>query len=102
MDGAITELGYARSAELVAQAERAAKRLAEKLALDVVAFDQAGSSFYLRRIHGLPARQHDWPEWLWERWCEDSTLDEHVLLSLRETFCAEAALRLDDAGFDCR
>ena len=92
------------SADLRATAERAAKRLAEQLAFDVVAFDQSGSSFYLRRIHGLPAHQHDWPEWLWERFCEDVDADvsDAELFAMRAPFCAEAAMRLDEAGFDCR
>lgn len=107
MDGAITELGYARSAELIAQAERAAKRLAEQLALNAccefgAVFDRRGDRD--ARWRGLPAHQHDWPEWLWERFCEDVDADvsDAELFAMRAPFCAEAAMRLDDAGFDCR
>lgn len=93
------------SADLRVTAEHAAKRLAEQLALDVVAYDRTGSSLYLKRIRGLPAHQHDWPEWLWERFIEgdDSAgIDDDDLDAMRAPFCAEAALRLDEAGFDCR
>lgn len=107
MDGATndqTGLFFVRSSELLHSVERAAKRLAEQLALDVVAYDRTGSSLYLKRIRGLPAHQHDWPEWLWERFCEDVDADvsDAELFAVRAPFCAEAALRLDDAGFDCR
>lgn len=109
MDGATndqTGLFFVRSSELLHSVERAAKRLAEQLALDVVAYDRTGSSLYLKRIHGLPARQHDWPEFVWaDRFCvtdEANAIDESVLLTMREPFIAQAALTLDGLGFDCR
>ena len=105
MDGAITELGYARSAELIAQAEHEAKRLAEQLALDVVAYDRTGASLYVKRLRGLPESCSEWPEHLWDAWCCDvnsSPYSEHEMLTLRAPFIAQAALTLDGLGFDCR
>lgn len=104
MDGATNELaaaGYGRSAELRMHAERAAKRWAENLASDL----HVQSIATERRWRGLPMRCSAWPEFLFELWSESTDsygFDERDVIAMREPFCAEAALRLDDAGFDCR
>jgi hypothetical protein len=105
MDGAITELGYGRSAELKAEAERHGWCYAWRL-VDWLAAQSRG---YFRHVEhelrGLPAHASDWPAWCWDRFCdspESSDITERDLLVMREPFLAEAALRLDVAGYDCR
>lgn len=104
MDGATNELaaaGYGRTGELKRIAEMFAKDLAEQLASDLHVQSIASE----RRWRGLPVRCSDWPEHLWERWCEsvDSyPYSERDVIAMREPFIAEAAMRLDGAGFDCR
>lgn len=104
MDG--NELGFSadeagRRADLRVTAEHAAKRWAEQLASDL----HIQSLVTERRWRGLPDRCSAWPEHLWERFCESTDsygIEERDLLAMREPFLAEAAMRLDDAGFDCR
>jgi hypothetical protein len=106
MDGAAAinraELVGGRSKlELSTLAERAAKRWAEQLASDL----HVQSIATERRWRGLPVRCAAWPEFLWECWCESTDsygFSESDVLAMREPFLAEAAMRLDDAGFDCR
>lgn len=107
MDGAnITTTELTGWAALRASIERAAEQMAGDLALDV-RFDEEGIAYHRlercdARLRGMPAHERDWPEWLWERFVEESTLDEHVLLAHRAAFCAAAAIKLDFEGFDCR
>jgi hypothetical protein len=101
MDGAITELGYGRSGELKSEAERAGKRWALLLADDL----HIQSLVTERRWRGLPIRCSAWPEHLWGCWCDSTEsygYSEPEVLTMREPFIAEAAMRLDVAGYDCR
>lgn len=104
MDGATNELtasGFRRSSELRHCAEGFAKDWAERLASDL----HIQSRVTEQRWRGLPVRCSEWPEHLWERWCESTdsyAYSERDVLEMREPFLAECALRLECAGFDCR
>lgn len=104
MDGATNELaasGYGRSSELRHCAESAAKRWALLLADDL----HIQSRVTEQRWRGLPIRCSAWPEHLFECWAESvesGGFDEQDVIAMREPFIAEAAMRLDDAGYDCR
>jgi hypothetical protein len=108
MDGATSELGaagYGRAFELKALGESFARLWSG----DLIDWLETSKRGYFRRVEqslrGLPAHAHDWPEWCWERFCDDadsSDIAERDLLAMRAPFVAECALRLDDAGYDCR
>ena len=104
MDGATNELaaaGYGRSGELRMQAERAAKRWAQRVADDL----HIQSRVTEQRWRGLSHRCAAWPEQLFERWAESVEsygIGERDVIEMREPFMAQAALTLEHAGYDCR
>lgn len=110
MDGATSELraaGYGRSAELRASGEQFGKWYAWRLGdcLRAYRMPRVTLEHLDAQLRGLPAHAHDWPQWCFERFAESNEANEFSetdLLAMRDPFIAECALRLDDAGYDCR
>ena len=112
MDGATSELraaGYGRSGELKACAEAFARLEVSELVSSVRWIDGAWEFPCLRvgddAWRGLPMWPSEWPEHLWERFCnrdESADIAESELLAMRAPFIAEAAMRLENEGYDCR